>query len=185
VEPFCFPDELFGPDLVFFMRDTNDFLNFVPVLSQAKFTNKMKSQPAAMLTTVPELLYMDNRGDPNVSRKKREKTKVNVPSRQVTGALDTRWESIRHRVFGSDDSAGRVGDKRKRPVRAVRFLVQYSKATKTAAAGLVHQDAELGVVCTKRGCTNRHDAQVTVDEAGLASFFGPDAQAFLEEVKGL
>jgi hypothetical protein len=92
VEPFCFPDELFGPDLVFFMRDASDLLNFVPVLSQAKFTRNMKSQPAAMLTTVPELLYMDNRGDPNASHKKREKSKINVPSRRVAGPLFDRWE---------------------------------------------------------------------------------------------
>ena len=185
VEPFCFPDELFGPDLVFFMRDASDFLNFVPVLSQAKFTRNMKSQPAAMLTTVPELLYMDNRGDPNASHKKREKSKINVPSRRVVGPLFDRWESIRHRVFSSNDSADRVGGKRKRQARAVRFLVQYAKSTATAAAGLVHQDAELGVVRTTRGCTNWHDVQVTVDEAGLASFFGSDKKDLLDQLNSL
>jgi hypothetical protein len=54
-------------------------------------------------------LYMDSRGDPNASHKKREKSKINVPSRRVAGPLFDRWESIRHRVFSSNDSADRVG----------------------------------------------------------------------------
>jgi hypothetical protein len=41
------------------------------------------------------------------------------------------------------------------------------------------------VVCTTRGCTNWHDVQVTVDEAGLASFFGPDMNNFLDQLKSL
>jgi hypothetical protein len=110
---------------------------------------------------------------------------MNVPSRREVGPLFERWESIRHRVFSSNDSADRVGSKRKRQPRAVRFLVQYVKSTATAAAGLAHQDAELGVVCTTRGCTNWHDVQVTVDEAGLASFFGSDKKDFLDQLKSL
>ncbi len=75
-------------------------------------------------------------------------------------------------VFSSNDSADRVGGKRKRQARAVGFLVQYAKSTATAAAGLVPQDAQLGVVCTTRGCTNWHDVQVTVEEAGLPPSLG-------------
>jgi hypothetical protein len=80
---------------------------------------------------------------------------------------------------------GSAGGRAAGQARAVRFLVQYAKSTATAAAGLVHQDAELGVVCTTRGCTNWHDVQVTVDEAGLASFFGSDMKDLLDQLKTL
>jgi hypothetical protein len=120
VPPFCYPDDHFGPDVLFLLWN-DSFEDFCPVLCQAKFKNKIGSQPDALQTIVPELLYHQRRG----KRDQKRSTALNDVQWHA-------WERAQATLLGCNAGS----NKRKREV--VRFMVQYpAKSTSAARSGPV------------------------------------------------
>jgi len=93
VPPFCFPDNNFGPDVVFLLRDPQAWkTKFVPVLCQVKFQEQSDSKKA-MCTVVPDMLYMNNRGNSN----KRMKTCLTEDDQK-------RWKEQKKKLFKNENN---------------------------------------------------------------------------------
>lgn len=62
VAPFCYPHEVFGPDVIFLMWDES-FIDFRSAICQAKYRENF-SQIDALRTLVPDWLFHQNLSDP-------------------------------------------------------------------------------------------------------------------------
>jgi hypothetical protein len=71
--PFCYPDNYFGPDVLFFLWN-EDYTDSRTVLSQAKYRPSF-SQPEALNTMVPAWLYCNSKGG-RAEKKKATQRKV-------------------------------------------------------------------------------------------------------------
>jgi hypothetical protein len=167
IPPFLYPDDHFGPDLVFLLRNKS-FKEFYPVLCQVKFSNNV-DQPHALRTIVPELLYFQNR-DPGV---KKSKPKPTISASLSVEQLEA-WTMARSGLLQCDAT----GKKRRQGV--IRFMVQYpSKSTRSARPGTVAVGEY--AVCEKP-CTHKcHlDGLVTIDGANAGTLFGDNGDVTLE-----
>ena len=163
-EPFCYPDNYFGPDIIFLMRSC-EWKHFLPVLCQAKFKNELSSQPAALRTLVPKLLYCENRGN--------DKQKI---SRSLTPQQSKSWENVMKQLF--DFNSG----KREREV--VRLMVQYpALATNAALPGNVNFDeyqVSEGEPSKKK---EKHDYLVTIDQRNVMDLVGTTGKELFDCLK--
>ena len=118
VAPFCFPDEKMGPDLLFFLRDPNDWDSWRLTMWQHKFTNTT-NQAAAMRTVDPDLLYHEKRDTSPVPALKGDDLKA--------------WETIRTKLFGGISGA--------RPPMSV--LLQYPAKVTRSSKSTQEEDGRL------------------------------------------
>ena len=119
VPPFCYPDDHFGPDLMFLMWN-NSYSGFISAIAQAKYRRNF-TQESALRTITPSLLYHQNRdSEPSVSEK-------------LTEGLKDRWERLKEKVIGDDRGC-------------LRLMVQYpSKKKRAAAPGRTEDDSPKAV----------------------------------------
>jgi hypothetical protein len=185
VAPFCFPDTLFGPDVVFLMR-TRAWGDFRFVALQAKLKYEL-NQAEALRTVVPEFFY----------REKRANSKP--PSSLKDDKLRGLWEKTEKDLFGIEQvdmtperkvSKGakvqkQTGRKRKRDM--VRVLVQYpAERTASANPGPIAENAyKTKNECQTSGvCQCRlHDHLITIDVRNSEELFGPEGVQLLKLVK--
>jgi hypothetical protein len=118
VAPFCFPDEKMGPDLLFFLRDPNDWDSWRLTMWQHKFSNAT-NQAAAMRTVDPDLLYHEKRDTSPVSA--------------LEGDSLNAWETIRTELFGEISGA--------RPPMSV--LLQYPAKVTISSKSTQEEDGRL------------------------------------------
>lgn len=104
VPPFCFPDDNFGPDVLFLMWN-KDHTEFRPVLTQSKFAGTVLQDPA-LLTTDPTLLYLENRG------KEKQKPSTKLKTKSSSELWDNWWDLARPKLLNEE-----------RP--CLRLMVQY------------------------------------------------------------
>jgi hypothetical protein len=172
VAPFCLPDNMFGPDMVF-LRWNDEHDSFRPVFAQKdKFKNvsqmphhETEVQQGAMLTITPSLLYHTNRDAAN-------------PQACVTVACQDRWTAVRQTLLYVGDGAQR------RPT--TRLMIQVTtEATATTASGLVHLDdgPATDKRCTSPTCTRDHDTVVSIDKVNASTFFGTDVAELLDKLQ--
>jgi hypothetical protein len=144
VPPFCYPDDNFGPDLMFLMWN-NEYTEFRTALAQAKFS-KGVNQLDALRTLVPKWLYCENR-----SKEVKRSSKVN-------DELWQKWKIAEAKLIRDD-----------RP--CLRLMVQYpAYRTASAEPGPFHDDSEKR--CSRRGCKRKHDSLATVCNKNGHDLFG-------------
>jgi hypothetical protein len=162
VPPFCYPDDNFGPDVLFLMWDLT-FTNSLSVLSQAKFRPEFPIDDA-LRTLVPELLYHKNR-----------KT-TPVPTTNVKADVLKRWNAVKHRLIGD-----RVATTNEQV--CIRLMVQYPRnETPEAKPGKFHEQNRCDE--TKNSCKKKHDFLATVSVENGPTLFGPEAINILNYLKG-
>uniref|UniRef100_A0A7S2XMP4 Uncharacterized protein n=1 Tax=Attheya septentrionalis TaxID=420275 RepID=A0A7S2XMP4_9STRA len=180
VEPFCYPDTLFGPDVVFLMRSP-DYKDFRFVASQAKFKNSV-NQAEALRTLVPKLFYHQSRkANPVYSLKDEElETWLKLEKKLFWMEIDESPVVGFHSTRSRSAKAKAPTKKRKREM--VRFVVQYpSVMTSSAKPGPVafseYKTCESGCNC------KMHDLLVTIDVNNANDLLGKDSAAILKLVK--
>ena len=120
VPPFCYPDDHFGPDLIFLLWDKT-FQNYLVCLAQAKFREDF-NQSSALRSITPSLLYFENR-----DRKKNTEPR---PSKKLNEDLQNSWAEVKPRVVGGDKGC-------------LRLMVQYpsyQKETAKPSPGMLADD---------------------------------------------
>lgn len=118
VPPFCYPDDHFGPDLVFLLWD-EAYKKYLVCLSQAKFRENF-NQSEALRSITPSLLYQENRGRKNGT--------LDRQSAKLKGEMIQRWEDVKPRVVGNDTGC-------------LLLMVQYPSYQKeTAKPGMLADD---------------------------------------------
>ena len=169
IPPFCFPDDRCGPDLIAFLRKRGDFEDFVPFLAQMKFQKAVSSQPEALRTTEPTLLFHDNR--------------AHSPSLCLEQPMKESWQDTFQRMFGTG----------KRKLRSIRGMVQYpAKKTARATPGaILTSDLVDGVPPKQRSgtewwtgdLTKEHDFLITTDAVNPRQLFTNPQITLLNTVK--
>jgi hypothetical protein len=182
VAPFCYPDTLFGPDVVFLMR-TPGYSEFRFVASQAKFKNNV-NQAEALRTLVPELFYRHSR-----------QTK---PVYSLDGKELETWLKVEEKLFGMviDESpvvgcrstrsksamAKAKAPTKKRKREIIRFIIQYP-APKTTSANPGRVAFAKFKSCKPRCSCDQHDFLVTIDVDNANEILGEGGADILELVK--
>lgn len=160
VPPFCFPDDLFGPDIVFILRDKafrQDSVMFV--LCQSKYRTE-QNQEKALATVTPTLLYNSNR----LNEKKRKLAPWEP--------LNKSWGPLLRLAFETDP--------------CVRVLVQYPVMANqdSAAAWGLHKESHTSTQrCNTSECSKVHDWLFTIHGGNAASFFSQDVMTTLNHGK--
>jgi len=182
VEPFCYPDQLFGPDLVFLMW-TSTYNDFRFVAAQVKLKNGDKTA-AALRTLVPELFYRNNRI-----------LGAKGSSCSLKGDALKDWEDLEERFFQYERSTGAADTTqgsarnqapiRKRKRGIVRFVVQYpAELTKSARPGPVHFSNYKALNADEFNDAT-FDRLVSVDKRNIVMLLGEEGLAILKAVKGI
>jgi hypothetical protein len=179
VPPFCFPDNMFGPDVVFLLRNRS-WDEFRLVAIQAKL-KKHLNQAQALRTVVPELFYHQNRGK-NPSSSLKEKS------------LQDSWNTAEKKLFGIEDIliTGRSTrasvaqpTRRKRNRDMVRVVVQYP-AEQTASANpgpIAFTKYKATKDCNGKCDCLLHDNLIVVDGQNAEALFGSTGVKILSLVK--
>jgi hypothetical protein len=158
VPPFCYPDDNFGPDVMFLMWN-NEYTEFRTALAQAKFSKGVNPLDG-LRTLVPKWLYCENR-----SKKVKRSSKVN-------DELWQKWKTAEAKLIRDD-----------RP--CLRLMVQYpANQTTSAEPGPFHNDSEKSCSGGK-GCKRKHDSLATVCGKNGHDLFGDRALDVLEYLKGV
>ena len=87
VEPYCYPDNNFGPDVLYLMWNKL-FSDFRSCLVQSKY-EKYDHQADALRTLVPDWLYYKNRNKP-------AERQLNLP-----GSLTQKWNAVKHKLVSN------------------------------------------------------------------------------------
>jgi hypothetical protein len=179
IPPFCFPDNMFGPDVVFLLRNRS-WDEFRLVAIQAKL-KKHLNQAQALRTVVPELFYHQNRGK-NPSSSLKEKS------------LQDSWNTAEKKLFGIEDIliTGRSTrasvaqpTRRKRNRDMVRVVVQYP-AEQTASANpgpIAFTKYKATKDCNGKCDCLLHDNLIVVDGQNAEALFGSTGVKILSLVK--
>jgi len=158
VAPFCYPDDHFGPDVLFLMWN-EEYTKFRAVLTQGKFRTRF-NQLDALRTLVPEWLYNENRDKPT---KRKRSSKMNEN-------LWKAWEEAKAKLVGNSKPC-------------LRLMVQYpANATKPAAPGRFHEDDV--APCEDASCKRNHDWLATVSGDNGGELFGEKTARVLKRLKG-
>lgn len=184
VAPFCYPDTLMGPDVLFFMR-TPKYEDFLFVASQAKCKN-VAVQMEALRTVKPSLFYHENR------------TSGGKLNKNLTEQQKSEWAKVQEKLFGMvavEDSAEALSKRRatssssqepatKRTRVMVRLLVQYAPLTRNGASGPVaFASASASAECVSTCTCEKHDLLVTIDASTADELLGANGQMILNLVK--
>ena len=188
VEPFCFPDESIGPDLMFFLRNLVYEMRLCVV--QGKFKYKVKNQVGALRTIEPKQFYQESR----------KLGRNSSPASVMTEAQRETWSTIQETLFKmknapaaqnvqngrpmtrANKSKTKTRVKRERTAEVVRMMVQFP-ATRTMSAnpGLVPFDEKS--TCGPQCKRHKHDAFLIIDGNNAKTLFGDRAVDLLEHVK--
>jgi hypothetical protein len=189
VVPFCYPDTLIGPDVLFFMR-TPSYDYYLFVASQVKCKNSA-AQLDSPRTVFPKFFYHQERksgGQLNKHMTATDKEAWAAVEKQLFGMVEV--ESAAELPLrssnkrGAEQSMPKPATKRTRAM--VRFLVQYADVTKMGllpgpvAFTSVQTDKECASSC---GC-EKHDLLITIDRHTAHELLGTDGAGILRLVKG-
>lgn len=158
VAPFCYPDNHFGPDVLFLMWN-DDYSEFRTCLSQAKFRKEL-NQMAALRTLVPEWLYHENRDNDDMRDR----------SSKLPDELWSKWKVAETKLITNG-----------RP--CLRLMVQYpAESTASANPGSVPRD--VASPRQGKGKKRKHDdCLATVSGRNGGDLFGVDTLAVLDFLK--
>ena len=119
VAPFCYPDIHIGPDVLFLLRNRQDYKDFRACIVQSKYISEVTNQQDALRTRVPTKLYHESQGKP-------EKEKL---SQKLSEELAKKWDDLKDEIVSDE-----------RP--CLRLLVQMpAEPTASAISGNVAADA--------------------------------------------
>ena len=146
VPPFCYPDVHFGPDLMFFLRNLEDYKDFRACLLQSKYVTDVGNQQDALRTLVPDVLHCESRG-------KEGKQKF---SGKIDQDLAEKWRDLKDQLVCDE-----------RP--CLRLLVQMpAKPSSSASTGVVASGAT-GPIPTKKG--KKRDWMIVIDDNEAGELF--------------
>ena len=154
VPPFCYPDTLIGPDVIFFMQNES-FDDFRTAVVKSKYAVEVRPKEA-LKTLVPNKFYTECRG-------KEDKEKI---TRQMTKELAARWNKLKGKLVSDN-----------RP--CLRLLVQ-TPADNTAESGLVAADEYLAKDSTDQ---KGRGWLVVLDRSREEELLGKDALAIVRLLK--
>lgn len=150
VPPFCFPSELFGPDVVCLLRDDDDHQKIGTVPCQAKL-EKQQSQTDALRSTVPERFFCENKD-----------TMARAMNENGSGPKLQRWKNdLDSKLVGASVSLVRC---------PVEFLVN---ATRNSQSGRIHRN-DIKLSKNPENCKQQLDWLLTVAGQKVASLFDAD-----------
>ena len=162
VAPFCYPDDHFGPDLMFLMWNYF-YTEFVTAISQAKFKLSVK-QAEALRSMTPSLFYKEQRG----------KEKEAVSAALVRAGLVDRWEKVKPNIISNNGKG------------CLRLMIQYPcDAISCADPGTIEDD-EYKVSKKKPGQTRRGKKRgwlATVSGNNASDLFEGDAIEIMNIIK--
>ena len=154
VPPFCYPDTLIGPDVIFLMHNES-FDDFRTAVVQSKYSVAVNPK-AALITLVPGKFYTESRG-----KEGKEKT-----TRQMTQEQAEVWNELKGTL---------VSDKRP----CLRLLVQ-TPADSTAESGLIAADDYL---VNDSSNQKKRDWLVVLDGSQEEELLAKDALAIVRLLK--
>ena len=113
VAPFCYPDNRLGPEVIFLLRNRQDYGDFRACIVQSRYVSEVANQQDALRTLeVPTLLYKESRGKPGEDQ-----------SRQVLEELAKKWDAVKDKLVSDE-----------RP--CLRLLVQLPEAEPTTTSAI-------------------------------------------------
>jgi hypothetical protein len=178
--PFCYPDTLIGPDVLFFMR-TPKYDNFLFVASQAK-CKKKADQLEALRTVKPSLFYYQDRksgGKLNAQLTTQELSDWAVVKKKLFGMVADE-DALRSKRRASGSSVQEPATKRTRAM--IRLVVQYASVTSNGAPGPV-AFTSVKAECSPNCKCEEHDLLVTIDGTSASELLGEEGMAILNLVK--
>lgn len=160
VPPFCFPSELFGPDVVCLLRDDDDYQKIGTVLCQAKF-KKQQSQTDALRSTVPEWLFYEKKD-----------TTARAMNKNVSGPKLQRWKNdLESKLVGAS-------------IPLVHCLVEFpANATRNSQSGRIHRN-DIKLCKDPENCKQKLDWLLTVAGQEVDSLFDADFVDMFKAIKG-
>mmetsp|Transcript_14173 Transcript_14173/g.25693 ORF Transcript_14173/g.25693 Transcript_14173/m.25693 type:complete len:575 (-) Transcript_14173:72-1796(-) len=158
VAPFCYPDIHIGPDMLFLLRNRQDYEDFRACIVQSKYVSEVTNQQDALRKLVPTKFYHENRGEA-------EKEKI---SQKLFEELATKWEDLKDE-FVSDE----------RP--CLQLLVQMpTEPTASPISGYVAADATGPKSKSERKI---RDWLVVVDDEKAEELFSPKSADVIRLLK--
>lgn len=158
VAPFCYPDVIIGPDVIFLLRNRNNYEDFLACFVQSKYVIEVTNQQDALRTLVPDLLFHQSRGKPG---------KVKL-SEQLCADLANKWDNLKDKL---------VCDHRP----CLRLLVQMpAEPTAAAVFGGVPPDA---TGPKSKSTRRKRDWLVVVDDVKAEELFSSESANVIRLLK--